>query len=327
MKLKVAIQMDHVSTIDIDGDSTFVMGLEAEKRGYEVWHYTPPELIFRDRKVMARAQPMKLRREKGNHFTLGASEVVDLAAFDVVLLRQDPPFDMSYITTTHLLEHIHPKTLVVNDPASVRNAPEKLFVTHFDNVMPPTLISADPRALREFRDEHKDIILKPLFGAGGAGVFRLQPGDENFASLLEMFSRSSREPVIAQRYLPEVRLGDKRIILIDGKAVGAIDRVPAQGEARSNMHVGGRAVKASLTRRDQEICEIIGPELARQGMIFVGIDVIGHYLTEINVTSPTGLQQINTFDGVCLEARIWDRIEARYLATRGVAARAEATRG
>ena len=316
MKLKVAIQMDHVSTIDIEGDSTFVLGMEAEKRGYEVWHYTPPDLMFRDRKVLARVQPMKLRREKGNHFSLGTAQLVDLSTFDVVLLRQDPPFDMSYITTTHLLEHVHPKTLVVNDPASVRNAPEKLYVTHFDNVMPPTLISADARALREFRDEHKDIILKPLFGNGGAGVFRVQPDDENFASLLEMFSQRSREPLIAQRYLPDVRKGDKRIILIDGKAVGAIDRVPAQGEARSNMHVGGQAVKASLTRRDLEICEIIGPELARLGMIFVGIDVIGNYLTEINVTSPTGLQQINRFDGVCLEAQIWDRIEARYSATR-----------
>ncbi|MBS0538220.1 MAG: glutathione synthase [Proteobacteria bacterium] len=317
MKLKVAIQMDHVSTIDIDGDSTFVLGLEAQKRGYEVFHYTPPDLMFRDRKVLARVQKMTLKREKGSHYTLGDSELVDLSTFDVVLLRQDPPFDMSYITTTHLLEHVHPKTLVVNDPASVRNAPEKLFVTHFDNVMPPTLISADLRALREFRDEHKDIILKPLFGNGGAGVFRLQPGDENFASLMEMFSKSSREPVIAQRYLPEVRQGDKRIILIDGKPAGVVNRVPAQGEARSNMHVGGKAVKDTLSKRDQEICEIIGPELARQGMIFVGIDVIGNYLTEINVTSPTGLQQINRFDGVCLEAQIWDRIEARYQATRG----------
>jgi glutathione synthase len=316
MKLNVAIQMDHVSTIDIDGDSTFVLGLEAQRRGYEVWHYTPPDLAFRDRKVMARMQPMKLRREKGNHFTLGAVETVDLAAMDVVLLRQDPPFDMSYITTTHLLEHVHPRTLVVNDPASVRNAPEKLFVTHFDNVMPPTLITADVRAIRAFRDEHEDIIIKPLFGNGGSGVFRLKPGDENFNSLLEMFSQRSREPVIAQRYLPEVRQGDKRIILIDGKAAGVINRVPAEGEARSNMHVGGVAVKAALSRRDQEICDIIGPELARLGLIFVGIDVIGSYLTEINVTSPTGLQQIDRFDGVSLEADIWDRIEARYQATR-----------
>ncbi len=317
MKLTVAIQMDHVSTIDIDGDSTFVLGMEAERRGHTLWHYTPPDLIFRDRKVMARAQPMKLRREKGQHYTLGAAEMIDLATLDVVLLRQDPPFDMSYITTTHLLEHIHPRTLVVNDPASVRNAPEKLFVTHFDNVMPPTLITADVRAIRAFRDEHKDIILKPLFGNGGSGVFRVRPDDENFNSLLEMFSQRSREPVIAQRYLPEVRQGDKRIILIDGKAVGAINRVPAQGEARSNMHVGGVAVKSTLTRREQEICDIIGPELERLGLIFVGIDVIGNYLTEINVTSPTGLQQIDRFDGVSLEGQIWDRIELKYQATRG----------
>src|SRR5882762_7363644 len=226
MKLNVAIQMDHVSTIDIDGDSTFVLGLEAERRGYTVWHYTPPELIFRDRKVLARAQPMKLRREKGNHFTLGAPELLDLATLDVVLLRQDPPFDMSYITTTHILEHIHPKTLVVNDPASVRNAPEKLFVTHFDKVMPPTLISSDPRAIRAFRDEHKDIILKPLFGNGGAGVFRVRPEDENFGALMEMFTLFYREPVIVQRYLPDVRQGDKRIILVDGEFAGAINRVP-----------------------------------------------------------------------------------------------------
>ncbi|UYN95342.1 MAG: glutathione synthase [Enhydrobacter sp.] len=317
MKLTVAIQMDHVSTIDIDGDSTFVLGLEAERRGHSVWHYTPRDLVFRDRKVMARAQPMKLRREKGNHFTLGAAEMLDLAKTDVVLLRQDPPFDMSYITTTHLLEHVHPRTFVVNDPASVRNAPEKLFVTHFDNVMPPTLITSDPLALREFWKEHGDVILKPLFGNGGAGVFRVRPDDENFASLLEMFAQRSREPVIAQRYLPEVRQGDKRIILIDGRAAGVINRVPAAGEARSNMHVGGKAVKAELSRRDREICEIIGPELARRGLLFVGIDVIGDFLTEINVTSPTGLQQIDRFDGVSLEAQIWDRIEVRYQETRG----------
>jgi glutathione synthase len=320
MKLKVAIQMDHVSSVDIDGDSTFVLGLEAERRGHEVWHYTPPDLLFRDRKVLARAQPMKLRREKGNHFTLGAAEMLDVASFDVVLLRQDPPFDMSYITTTHLLEHVHPRTLVVNDPASVRNAPEKLFVTHFDNVMPPTLITADVRALRAFRDEHKDIILKPLFGNGGSGVFRLRPDDENFASLLEMFSQRSREPLIAQRYLPEVRQGDKRIILIDGVPRGVINRVPAEGEARSNMHVGGTAVKATLTKRDREICETIGPELSRRGLLFVGIDVIGDWLTEINVTSPTGLQQVDRFDGVCLEAEIWDRIEVRWQETRARAA-------
>ena len=311
MKLKVAIQMDHVSSIDIDGDSTFVLGLEAERRGYAVWHYTPPDLIFRDRKVLARAQPMKLRREKGNHFTLGAPEMIDLTAFDVVLLRQDPPFDMSYITTTHLLEHVHPKTLVVNDPASVRNAPEKLFVTHFDNVMPPTLITADARALREFRDEHKGIILKPLFGNGGAGVFHITPDDENLGALLETFTLLYREPVIVQRYLPEIRQGDKRIILIEGEAVGAVSRVPQQGEARANFHAGGSAKATELTKREQDICAAIGPTLREQGLVFVGIDVIGDYMTEINVTSPTGVREVARFGGADIAGLFWDAVEAK----------------
>jgi glutathione synthase len=311
MGLVVAFQMDHISTVDIDADSTFVLALEGQKRGHTLYHYTPADLFFRDRKVMARAQPMKVRREKSSHYELGAVETLDLSTLDVVWLRQDPPFDMAYITTTHLLEHIHPGTLVVNDPASVRNAPEKLFVTHFDGIMPPTLIASDPARIREFRAEHKDIILKPLFGNGGAGVFRVKPDDENLGSMLEMFSKQSREPIIAQRYVPEVRRGDKRIILIDGEAVGAIDRVPAEGEARSNMHVGGKPIKATLTKRDLEICDAIGPALKQRGLIFVGIDVIGDWLTEINVTSPTGLQQIDRFDGVNLEGRIWDVVEAR----------------
>src|SRR5215467_12840684 len=311
MKLNVAIQMDHVSTIDIDGDSTFVLGLEAERRGYAVWHYTPPELSFRDRKVTARAQPMTLRREKGNHFTLGEPESLDLATLDVVLLRQDPPFDMSYITATHILEHIHPKTLVVNDPVEVRNAPEKLFVTKFAGLMPPTLITSDREEILAFRADHKDIIVKPLYGNGGAGVFHVTPNDENLGSLLEMFTQLYREPVIVQRYLPEVRAGDKRIILIDGEPVGAINRVPPPGEARSNMHAGGRPVPAKLTNRERDICSAIGPELKQRGMIFVGIDVIGDYLTEINVTSPTGLQEIARFDGTRPEMKIWDAIEAR----------------
>ena len=311
MKLNVAIQMDHVSSIDIDGDSTFVLGLEAERRGYAVWHYTPPDLIFRDRKVLARAQPMKLRREKGNHFTLGAPEMIDLATLDVVLLRQDPPFDMSYITTTHILEHIHPKTLVVNDPASVRNAPEKLFVTHFDNVMPPTLICSDARAIRAFRDEHKDIILKPLFGNGGAGVFHSTRDDRNLSSLLEMFGQMFREPFIVQRYLKDVRKGDKRIILIDGEAVGAINRVPAEHDSRSNMHVGGRAEATDLTPREREICERIGPSLKERGFILVGIDVIGDYMTEINVTSPTGIREVKRFGGADIASLFWDTVEAR----------------
>src|ERR1051326_3185989 len=274
MKLNVAIQMDHVSTIDIDGDSTFVLGLEAERRGHAVWHYTPPDLIFRDRKVLARAQPMKLRREKGHHFTLGEAKVVDLSQADVVLMRQDPPFDMAYITATHILEHIHPKTLVVNDPAHVRNAPEKIFVTQFRDLMPPTLITSDRREINEFRAQHKDIILKPLYGNGGAGVFRVKPDDENLGALLEMFTQFYREPVIVQRYLPEVRKGDKRIILVDGVFAGAINRVPAVGEARSNMHVGGKPEATKLTKREQDICAALGPELKKRGLIFTRIDGI-----------------------------------------------------
>ena len=311
MSLAVAIQMDPIEPIDIDADSTFVMGLEAQNRGYALWHYLPNALSFREGKVTARARKMELRREKGRHYTMGELETVDLSTMDVVLMRQDPPFDMAYITATHILEHIHPKTLVVNDPAHVRNAPEKLFVTHFDGVMPPTLISSDRDAIAAFRDEHEDIIVKPLFGNGGAGVFHIKPGDENLSSLLELFTEFYREPVIAQRYLPEVRDGDKRVILVDGEPIGAIDRVPAAGEARANMHVGGRAIKAGLTDRDREICAIIGPELKKRGLIFVGIDVIGDYLTEINVTSPTGLQEIGRFDGTNLEAAIWDAIERR----------------
>jgi len=242
--------------------------------------------------------------------------LLDLATMDVVLMRQDPPFDMAYITATHLLEHIHPKTLVVNDPAAVRNAPEKLMVTHFPELMPPTMITWDLEAIRAFRLEHKDIIVKPLFGNGGAGVFRIKPDDENLAALLEMHFLRSREPLMFQRYEPAVRLGDKRIILVDGEPLGAINRVPAEGEARSNMHVGGRAEKVVLTERDREICAAIGPTLKAQGLIFVGIDVIGDYLTEINVTSPTGLQEVTRFDGVKIEASIWDRIEEKVVALR-----------
>ncbi|SLN17889.1 glutathione synthase [Oceanibacterium hippocampi] len=320
MSLAVAIQMDPIQTIDINADSTFVLALEAQKRGYGLYHYLPRDLSLRDGRVMARARPLEVRREKGNHATLGAPEVIDLRTMDVVLMRQDPPFDMSYITATHLLQHVHPETLVVNDPVNVRNAPEKLFVTHFEGLLPPTLITSDRIAIDAFRDEHKDIIVKPLYGNGGAGVFHLQPGDENLGSLMEMFTQFYREPVIVQRYLPEVRKGDKRIILIDGKPAGAINRVPSAGEARSNMHAGGRPEQAALTRREQEICEMIGPALREQGLLFVGIDVIGDYLTEINVTSPTGLQEINRFDGVCLEAQIWDAIEGRLNGRRPGAA-------
>ncbi|MSO96935.1 MAG: glutathione synthase [Rhodospirillaceae bacterium] len=311
MSLTVAIQMDPIESVNINADSTFVLALEAQKRGHKLIHYLPKHLSFREGKVLARARGLQVRREMGNHYTLGNFESLDLTSVDVVLMRQDPPFDMAYITATHVLEHIHPKTLVVNDPVSVRNAPEKLFVTHFPGVMPPTLISSDPEEIKTFRAEHKDIIVKPLYGNGGAGVFHIRPDDENLNSLLEMFTTTWREPVIVQRYVPEVRKGDKRIILVDGKAVGAINRVPAQGEARSNMHVGGRPEKTQLSKREQEICETIGPALKERGLIFVGIDVIGDYLTEINVTSPTGIQEINRLNGSALESLVWDAIESK----------------
>ena len=311
MGLSVAIQMDPVEAIDIKGDSTFRLALEAQARGHRLSYYLPRDLSFRDGVVTARTRSLEVRDAAGNHFTAGDPAVTDLRGVDVVLMRQDPPFDMSYITATHILDHIHPETLVVNDPGQVRNAPEKLFVTHFDGVMPPTLISSDPGAIAEFRAEHGDIIVKPLYGNGGAGVFRIRPDDENMNSLMELFSRMYREPVIVQAYLPAVRAGDKRIILVDGEIAGAINRVPAQGESRSNMHVGGRPEPTDLTAREREICAIIGPELKARGLVFVGIDVIGGYLTEINVTSPTGLREIERFDGTNIAAMIWDAIEAR----------------
>ncbi len=309
--LKVAVQMDPISSINIDGDSTFALMLEAQSRGHVMWHYHVRDLALNAGRVVARAQPVTVRRVKGDHFTLGAEEELDLGQVDVVLMRQDPPFDMAYITATHILEHIHPKTLVVNDPASVRNAPEKLFVTHFPHLMPETLVTADVRQIRAFREKHGDIIIKPLFGNGGAGVFHLRPDDPNMNALVEMFTERSREPLMIQRYVPAVRFGDKRIILVDGVPMGAINRVPAAGEARSNMHVGGRPEPTTLTEREREICAAIGSALRERGLIFVGIDVIGDYLTEINVTSPTGLQELARFDGVHLERAIWDAIEGK----------------
>ena len=311
MSLAVAIQMDSIESIDIEGDSTFVLALEAQRRGHALYYYLPRALTMEDGRVYARAQPLQVRREAGNHFTLGTSERLDLATMDVVLMRQDPPFDMAYITATHLLEHIHPETLVVNDPVSVRNAPEKLFVAQFRELMPPTLITSSREEVLDFRKRYKDIIIKPLYGNGGAGVFHVAPEDENLSALLELFTELYREPLIVQKYLPEVRQGDKRIILVDGVALGATNRIPRPGEARSNMHAGGRPVKAALSEREKEICEAIGPTLVERGLLFVGIDVIGNWLTEINVTSPTGLQEINRFDGVALEADIWDAIERR----------------
>ncbi len=317
MTLAVAVQMDPIETVDIDADSSFALCLEAERRGHTLFHYLPDALVFRDGRLTARGRPMTVRRERGRHVSFGAFERVDLAEFDTVLMRQDPPFDMAYITATHLLEHVHPATLVVNDPASVRNAPEKLFVTRFEGVMPPTLITRDAEEIAAFRAEHGEVILKPLFGNGGAGVFHLRRDDTNLNALLEMFFESSRDPVIAQRYLPEVRAGDKRIILVEGEAVGAINRIPAAGEARANMHVGGTAVKSALTAREREICEIIGPALRERGLTFVGIDVIGDWLTEINVTSPTGIQEIDRFDSSNLAGLIWDAVERRIDARRG----------
>ncbi len=311
MSLAVAIQMDPIDSIDIDGDSTFALALEAQSRGHRLYYYLPRDLSMTHGRVVARAHALTVKRSKGDHFSLGGEELIDLADLDVVLLRQDPPFDMSYITTTHLLEQVHPDTLVVNDPHHVRNAPEKLFVTHFPDLMPPTLISSNKREILAFRETYGDIIMKPLYGNGGAGVFRLKAGDENFSSLFEMFTEFYREPIVVQQYLPDVRKGDKRIILVDGVPVGAINRVPPEGEARSNMHVGGRAEKVGLSARDEEICAAIGPALAERGLIFVGIDVIGDYLTEINVTSPTGIQEIDRFDGVNLSGMVWDAIENR----------------
>lgn len=311
MSLKVAIQMDPIGPINIDADSTFRIALEAQARGHELFYYTPDRLYFREGRVMARGWPLTVRREKGNHYTLGAEVDVDLADYDVVWLRQDPPFDMGYITTTHLLELIHPSTLVVNDPFWVRNYPEKLLVLRFPELTPPTMIARDLATIRAFKAEHGDVILKPLYGNGGAGVFRLDPNDRNLASLHELFTGISREPMIVQKFLPAVSKGDKRVILVDGEPVGAINRVPAEGETRSNMHVGGRPEKIALTDRDREICAKIGPLLREKGQVFVGIDVIGDWLTEINVTSPTGIQELERFDGTNVAEKIWQAIEAK----------------
>lgn len=312
MSLAVAIQMDPVETINIKTDSTFVLALEAQKRGHGLYHYLPQALSLREGRVIARARPMSVSRDSARPALLGDAQTIDLATLDVVLMRQDPPFDMSYITATHLLEHVHPETFVVNDPVHVRNAPEKLFVTHFAELMPPTLISSDRAEIVAFRERHEDIVIKPLFGNGGAGVFHVPARDENLNALLEMFTTFYREPVIVQRYLPEIRQGDKRIILVDGEARGAVTRVPPAGEARANLHVGAKPQRAELTKRDREICDAIGPTLRERGLIFVGIDVIGDYMTEINVTSPTGIQEINGFDGTSLEAEIWDVVERRH---------------
>ena len=311
MSLKVAIQMDPIGPINIDGDSTFRIMEEAQARGHSLFYYTPDKLAFQEGRVTAKGWPVTVQRVHGDHFWLGDEIEVDLSDFDVLWLRQDPPFDMGYITTTHILDMIHPDTLVVNDPFWVRNYPEKLLVLNFPDLTPPTMIARDLETLKEFRARHGDVILKPLYGNGGAGVFKLSQGDSNLASLHEMFAGINREPLIMQKFLPDVSKGDKRVILVDGEPVGAINRVPAAGETRSNMHVGGRPEQVDLTERDLEICAAIGPLLREKGQVFVGIDVIGDWLTEINVTSPTGLQELERFEGTNVTAKIWEAIEAR----------------
>lgn len=311
MGLKIAFQMDPIGAIDINADSSFRIAEEAQARGHELFFYTPDRLIYREGKVLAQGWPLTVRREIGDHHDLGPETEIDLAEWDVVWLRQDPPFDMGYITTTHLLDRIHPDTLVVNDPTWVRNWPEKLKVLDYPDLTPPTAIARNIETLKAFKDAHGDVILKPLYGNGGAGVFRLTPDDRNLNSLHELFTGINREPLIMQKFLPDVSKGDKRVILIDGEPVGAINRVPAKGETRSNMHVGGRPEKVSLTDRDLEICARIGKDLKDHGQVFVGIDVIGGWLTEINVTSPTGIQELERFDGINVAEKIWQVIEAK----------------
>jgi glutathione synthase len=310
MPLNVAIQMDPVEAINIDTDTTFLMMMEAQERGHTLWVYAPDHLSLQEGRVFARGRPLTLQAVKGDHHRLGGYETRELGEMDVVLMRQDPPFDLAYITATHFLERIHPKTLVVNDPAQVRNAPEKLFVTEFAGVQPPTLVTSDPEAIYAFRAQHGDMVLKPLYGGGGSGVVRLKPDDPNLDALLELHAMIGREPVVAQKFIPAVSQGDKRIILIDGEPVGAINRIPAKDQVRSNLARGGRAEAVELTARDLELCRIIGPALKERGLLFVGIDVIGDYMTEINVTSPTGAQQLKRFGGADAGALLWDKIEA-----------------
>jgi len=311
MKLKVAVQMDPIARINVRGDSTFALLLEAQKRGYALSYYTPEQLSQRGTDLIATVQPLTVRDEEGDHFSLGDPARVNLETFDVILLRQDPPFDLAYITTTHMLERIHPRTLVVNDPAAVRNAPEKVFVMEFADLMPPTLISRDKDEINAFRAEHGDVVMKPLYGHGGAAVFRITPNDMNFGSLYDLFATTFREPWVVQRFLPEVKHGDKRIILVDGEFAGAVNRVPAQDDLRSNMVRGGAAQSTDLSPREQEICARLGPALRARGLLFVGIDVIDGWLTEINVTSPTGIRAIARLGGPDIAPRIWDAIAAR----------------
>ena len=309
--MKIAFQMDPITGVDIDADSSFRLAEEAQKRGYDLFYYAPDKLAYEEGRITARGHDLTVQRVPGDPAVLGPERQVDLSDFDVIWLRQDPPFDMHYITTTHLLDRLRDQVLVVNDPFWVRNYPEKLLVLDFPELTPPTTIARDLDTIKAFKARHGDVILKPLYGNGGAGVFKLDAADRNLTSLHELFSAFSREPMIVQKFLPDVSNGDKRVILVDGAPVGAINRVPAAGETRSNMHVGGRPEKIGLSTRDREICAAIGPLLREKGQVFVGIDVIGDYLTEINVTSPTGIQELERFDGINVAGQIWDAIAAR----------------
>ncbi|KIC37692.1 glutathione synthetase [Ruegeria sp. ANG-R] len=309
--MKIAFQMDPIGAVDINADSSFRLAEEAQARGHQLFFYGPDQLAYQEGKITARGHDMTVQRVAGDPAVLGPEREVDLAEFDVIWLRQDPPFDMHYITSTHLLDRLKGQALVVNDPFWVRNYPEKLLVLDFPDLTPPTTIARDLQTIKAFKEKHGDIILKPLYGNGGAGVFRLDANDRNLTSLHELFTGFSREPLIAQKFLPDVSNGDKRVILVDGQPVGAINRVPAEGETRSNMHVGGRPEKIGLSDRDLEICAAIGPLLKERGQVFVGIDVIGDYLTEINVTSPTGIQELERFNGVNIAEKIWQAIEAK----------------
>lgn len=311
MSLNVAVQMDPIERIAIKGDSTFALLLEAQARGHSLSYFTPDRLFMLDGEVLARAEPLEVRDVQGAHFTLGEAERVAVGRFDVVLMRQDPPFDLAYVTASHFLERVQPKTLVVNEPASVRNCPEKIFVTDFPDLMPPTLITREKAEIRAFREMHGDIVMKPLHGHGGHAVFRLTPGDMNFGSLFDMFATTFREPWVVQRYIPEVKAGDKRIILVDGEFAGAVNRVPAADDLRSNMVRGGQAEVAELSPREREICSRLGPALRERGLLLVGIDVIAGYLTEINVTSPTGIRAVKSLGGPDIAALLWDQIEAK----------------
>lgn len=326
MALNVAVQMDPIDKINISSDSTFALLLEARGRGHRIFYYTPDKLSLQDGQILAEASPVDVRDVKGDHFTLGAAKWLDLAGLDVVLLRQDPPFDIAYITSTHLLEHLQPKVLVVNDPGSVRNAPEKLFVMNFPQLMPPTLITRSKEAILSFLDQHGEAVMKPLHGHGGAAVFKIARKDQNFASLYDLFAATFREPWVVQRFLPQVARGDKRIILVDGEPAGALNRVPSENDIRANMARGGGAEAAALTVREREICAVIGPELKRRGLLFAGIDVIDGYLTEINVTSPTGIRAVKRLGGPDLAVAIWDTIETKLHARQALPNAGSATK-